>query len=115
MSEIKQPMIFARDYIHMLRDKGFDISEHDRVKLEKYLKQYTEHMVQQKRTTIKDIAPNGVTGGMFAITKKSVNGKNKFPVVSVHFEHDLVALNDFDDEDEPTWYRTEDIIEIINN
>ena len=42
-------MVFARDYIYMLRDKGFDIPEHDRVTLELYLKQYTAHMVQQER------------------------------------------------------------------
>jgi len=76
-------------------------------------------VVQQERErstrkTIKDIAPNGVTGGMIAITKKSVNGKNTFPVVSVHFEHDLIALDDFDDENNPTWYRAEDIIKAIN-
>ena len=56
MSEIKPPMIFARDYIHMLRDKGFDISEHDRVKLEKYLKQYTEPIEDDMITRVVNVS-----------------------------------------------------------
>ena len=105
----------------LIRDEDGDIIEgadfsDELDDLKDYVQQYAEHIVQQESTrkTIKDIAPNGVTGGMVAITKKSVNGKNTFPVVSVDFEHDLVALDIFEDENNPTWYRAEDIIKAIN-
>jgi len=89
--------------------------EYDFDKVLDFIKQELQQERERStRKTIKDIAPNGVTGGMIAITKKSVNGKNTFPVVSVHFEHDLIALDDFDDENNPTWYRAEDIIKAIN-
>lgn len=103
--------------------ENFDKSLNTDYQISDFLNEYTDLVTQQvvqqerergTRKTIKDIAEHGVTGGMFAITKTSVNGKNTFPVVSVHFGHDLVALNDFDDEDNPTWYRAEDIINLIN-
>ena len=85
---------------------------------ERGMKQYAEsvasHIRKQTieemgRKIIQDIAPKGVTGGMIAVTKKAFNGKNKFPVLAVDFEHDLVAIDNFEDINNPTWYRAEEL------
>ena len=66
-----------------------------------------------ERKEIKDIAPNGVSGGMKAVLFEDFNGEYEFKVVAVDFEEGLVALDVFNDPDEPRWFRAESIKKIV--
>lgn len=69
--------------------------------------------MKETRKKIKDIAPNGVSGDMKAFLNKDFDGKRNFWVIAVDFEEDLVALDVFDDPDEPKWFRAESIEKLI--
>ena len=66
-------------------------------------------MVAIRRKSIHDIAPQGITGNMTATINGSFNGKKTFDIVSVDFQEDLVALDVWENVNDPRWYRAESI------
>ncbi len=69
--------------------------------------------MKETRKKIKDIAPNGVSGDMRAFFGKDFDGKRDFCVIAIDFEEDLVALDVFDDPNDPKWFRAESIERLI--
>lgn len=95
-------------------DIGCIIHGEDGIKAKKFIQSKISQALtaerKELRVKIVDLAPNGITGNMVAKTIEKVNGKDLFPVVAVDFEHDLIALDTLGNIDNPTWYRTEEVL-----